>query len=132
RTIRFVMVPRLVEKEALANAVAIHGINFNTARLIGPAVGGLLIDAVGTGAAIMVNVAMILPFLAILFIVKMRDRDAPKSKQRQFLREILDGARYAAGHPVIGKAMFLSGVFSITVRGVIEILPAIADGEFHR
>jgi MFS family permease len=132
RTIRFVMVPRLVEKEALANAVAIHGINFNTARLIGPAVGGLLIDAVGTDVAIMVNVAMILPFLAVLFVVKMRDRDAPKSKQRQFLREILDGARYAAGHPVIGKAMFLSGVFSITVRGVIEILPAIADGEFHR
>ena len=40
RTIRFVLVPRIVEKSALANAVAIHGINFNTARLIGPAIGG--------------------------------------------------------------------------------------------
>jgi MFS family permease len=59
RTIRFVLVPRIVEKDALANAVAIHGINFNTARLIGPAVGGALIEWAGTEAAILTNLAMV-------------------------------------------------------------------------
>jgi MFS family permease len=132
RTIRFVIVPRIVEKDALANAVAIHGINFNTARLIGPAIGGVLIAVVGTDVAIAVNIAMILPFLVILFMVTLRTRDAPKAKRQRFFAELLDGARYATTHPIIRKAMFLSGVFSITVRGAIEILPAIADGEFHR
>ena len=132
RTVRFVMVPRLVDREALANAVAIHGINFNTARLIGPALGGVLIDMAGTGAAIFVNLVMILPFLAVLFVVKPRERDAQEAKQRKFFADLIDGARYAVRHPVIRKAMILSGVFSITLRGVIEILPAIADGQYHR
>jgi MFS family permease len=132
RTIRFVLVPRVVEKEALANAVAIHGINFNTARLIGPAIGGLVIDAAGTGTAILVNFALVLPFLAVMLIVNLRERDAPKPKRQPFLAEILDGARYAAAHPIIREAMIISGLFSITIRGIIEILPAIADGVFHR
>lgn len=132
RTIRFVLVPRVVEKEALGNAVAIHGINFNTARLIGPAVGGLLIDAAGTEAAIVVNLALVLPFLAVIFIVKLRERDAPPPTRQPFLAEILEGARYAAGHPIIREAMIISGLFSITIRGVLEIMPAIADGVFQR
>jgi len=132
RTIRFVLVPRIVERDALPNAVAIHGINFNTARLIGPAVGGLLIDGYGTDVATLVNAVMITPFLAVLLIVRFRDRDEPKPQRKRFFREMLDGARHAAGHPIIREAMMLSGVLSITARGVLEILPAIADGEFQR
>ena len=132
RTIRFVLVPRIVEREALANAVAIHGINFNTARLIGPAVGGLLIEWAGTETAIFVNLAMVVPFLTVLFIVTLRGREERKSKRQSFLGEIADGARYAARHPIIRESMVISCFYSITLRGILEILPAVADGEFHR
>jgi MFS family permease len=132
RTIRFVLVPRIVERDALPNAVAIHGINFNTARLIGPAVGGLLIDAYGTDVATLVNAVMITPFVVVLLIVRFRDRDEPKPQRKRFFREMLDGARHAVSHPIIREAMMLSGVLSLTARGVLEILPAIADGEFQR
>ncbi len=132
RTIRFVLVPRIVDKDAIANAVAIHGINFNTARLVGPAIGGLLIDAYGTDVATMVNAAMILPFLTVLLVVKIRDRDSPKQERKAFFREMRDGAQYALGHPIIREAMILTCVLSLAARGIIEILPAIADGEFGR
>lgn len=132
RIVRFVLVPRVVDKDALGNAVAIHGINFNTARLIGPAIGGILIERFGTDVAIAVNLLMVIPFLVALYLVNVRDRDAPESKRQPFLTEILDGARYAAKHPIIREAMILSGLFSITIRGVLEILPAIADGVYHR
>jgi MFS family permease len=132
RTIRFVLVPLVVDKAALANAVAIHGINFNTARLIGPAIGGFLIAGIGTDVTILVNIVMILPFLAVLFVIRLRDREKPKADRQPFFREMLDGARYAAGHPVIRQAMLISALYSITIRGILEILPAIADGEFHR
>lgn len=132
RTIRFVLVPRIVEKDALANAVAIHGINFNTARLIGPAVGGALIEWGGTEVAILTNLAMVLPFLTVLFIITLRGRDEYKSSRQSFLGEIADGARYAARHPIIREAMVISCFYSITLRGILEILPAVADGEFHR
>ncbi len=132
RTIRFVLVPRIVERDALGNAVAIHGINFNTARLIGPALGGVLIEWAGTEVAILVNLAMVIPFLTVLFIVTLQDREERKTERQSFLGEIVDGARYAARHPIIREAMVISCFYSITMRGILEILPAIADGEFHR
>jgi len=132
RTIRFVLVPRIVDRDALANAVAIHGINFNTARLIGPAVGGALIEWGGMDFAILTNLAMVVPFLTVLFIVTLRGREDRKSKRQSFFGEIADGARYAARHPIIREAMVISGFYSITMRGILEILPAVADGEFHR
>jgi MFS family permease len=132
RTIRFVLVPRIVERDALGNAVAIHGINFNTARLIGPALGGVLIEWAGTEVAILVNLTMVIPFLTVLFIVTLQDREERKTERQSFLGEIVDGARYAARHPIIREAMVISCFYSITMRGILEILPAIADGEFHR
>jgi MFS family permease len=132
RTIRFVLVPRIVERDAIPNAVAIHGINFNTARLIGPAIGGLLIDAYGSDVATMVNVVMIAPFLVVLLLVTIRDRDGPAQVRKAFFSELMDGLRHAIAHPIIREAMILTCVLSLTARGVIEILPAIADGEFHR
>jgi hypothetical protein len=132
RTVRFVLVPLVVERAALANAVAIHGISFNTARLIGPAVGGLLIAAIGTGVTILLNLLMVLPFLAVMLVIRLNDREKAKAERQPFFRELLDGARYAAGHPIIRQAMLLSALYSITIRGILEILPAVADGEFHR
>lgn len=132
RTIRFVLVPCIVDKEALANAITIHGVNFNTARLIGPAIGGLLIAAIGTTAAVAVNLAMVFPFLAVLLVINFSGRPPAAAKRESFMSELVDGTRYALGNPVIREAMQLMASYSITVRGVLEILPAIADGEYHR
>jgi MFS family permease len=132
RTIRFVLVPVIVPKEALANAITIHGVNFNGARLIGPAIGGLLIAAIGTTATVAINLAMIFPFLGVILLINFSGREAPKAKREGFLSEFVDGTRYVLGHPVIREAMLLIAIYSATVRGVLEILPAIADGEYHR
>jgi len=132
RTVRFVLVPRIVDKDALANAVSIHGINFNTARLIGPAIGGLLIDIYGTDVATMVNLVMGLPSIYILTQLKVRERNTPKGKKKPFFLEMLDGAIHAFSLPIVREAMILTTVLSLTARGVIEILPAIADGVYGR
>jgi hypothetical protein len=127
-----VLVPCIVDKEALANAITIHGVNFNGARLIGPAIGGLLIAAIGTTATVAINLAMVFPFLGVLLAINFSGREAPKAKRESFLSEFVDGTRYALGNPVIREGMLLMAIYSITVRGVLEILPAIADGEYHR
>jgi Na+/melibiose symporter-like transporter len=48
------------------------------------------------------------------------------------MAEFWGGARHAALQPLIREALILTTVTSLTVRGVLEILPAIADGVFHR
>ncbi len=132
--IRGALVPRLVPREALANAVALVSINFNLARLLGPAIGGALIAGLGVSAAILVNVACFLPFLAALFMLRPRPRAEREdhAERGSFLRELGDGVRHVLEHPSILRAMALNGLFSSIVRGSLEILPAVADGRFQR
>lgn len=132
RSVRVTIVPRMVDIHALPNAVAIHATNFNTARLFGPAIGGTLIDALGTSTTMLVNVIVLIPFLIALFFLKVRERDPGSGEHRDFLAELWGGARLAALNPLIREAMLLTCITSLTVRGVLEILPAIADGVFQR
>lgn len=132
RTVRMTIVPRMVDITLLPNAVAIHATNFNTTRLIGPAIGGLMIDRFGTGTTMLVNVIVLIPFLVALFFLKVREKDQTSAERPRFLAEFLGGARHAAQQPIIREALLLTMLTSLTVRGVLEILPAIADGVFHR
>ena len=130
--LRMTMAPRLVAKEALANAVAITSVNFNFARLIGPAIGGVIIAGYGATAAMAVTVVCFLPFLAALTQIRLRPRDHAAGTAEPFLKQLKDGALIAIRHPVIRVAMLMTGVFSVVGRGTLEILPAIADGAFER
>jgi MFS family permease len=132
RSVRMTIVPRMVDIGVLPNAVAIHATNFNTARLIGPAIGGLLIERFGTGPAMLVNFLLLLPFLVAVFFLNVREKQGSSDGRSHFLAEFWGGARHAALQPLIREAMILTTVTSLTVRGVLEILPAIADGVFHR
>jgi MFS family permease len=132
RSVRMTIVPRMVDIGVLPNAVAIHATNFNTARLIGPAIGGLLIERFGSGTTMLVNVFVLVPFLLALFFLKVREKDAVDANRSKFLADFWSGARHAAFHPLIREALILTTVTSLTVRGILEILPVIADGVFQR
>jgi MFS family permease len=52
--------PELVSRDELTAAIALNGIQFNLARAIGPALGGVLIAAIGVGSAFLINAASFL------------------------------------------------------------------------
>ena len=130
RAVRVTIVPRMVPLSALTNAVGIHATNFNVARLIGPAIGGIMIEHVGTGPTMLVNFIVLVPFMVALFFLKVSERDGSNIRHKSFFADFWSGAKVAARHPVIREAMMLTCITSITVRGVLDILPALADGEF--
>lgn len=130
--LRMTMAPRLVAKDALANAVAITSVNFNLARLFGPAIGGVIIAAYGVTVAMAVTVVCFLPFLTALTILRLRPRDRAAGTDDAFLKQLREGALVALRHPLIRSAMLMTGLFSVVGRGTLEILPAIADGAFER
>jgi MFS family permease len=132
RAVRVTIVPRMVPLSALTNAVGIHATNFNVARLVGPAIGGIMIERVGTGPTMLVNFIVLVPFLVALFFLKVNERDGSNRVHKSYFADFWSGAKVAARHPVIREAMMLTCITSITVRGVLDILPALADGEFHR
>ncbi len=129
---RMALTPRLVPKGALANAVAISSLNFNLARLIGPAASGWAIATIGVDGTLLVAAALFAPVIAILFTLAPRAAESAPSAQTSLLASIAQGARFAMNHELIRAAMLLTGVFALIVRGMLELLPPIADGVFSR
>jgi len=81
---RQAMVVELVGRQHLMNAIALNSAAFNSARIIGPAVAGLLIALIGTSGCFFVNAISYLPVLAALMLIKPRPAAVPKSQASVF------------------------------------------------
>ncbi|AEF53269.1 MFS transporter [Marinomonas posidonica] len=97
---RHAFVSDIVSEKELSNAVGLNAVSFNSARLVGPAVAGILIALVGSGWVFMINVVSFLPLLTALFLLKRR---LPKVEAEQGppgpdLAKFLDGFRYIWHH----------------------------------
>ena len=130
--IRLTLVPLLVPPKEIPQAITIISINFNIARLLGPASGGLLIDGLGPGTAMAVSVLATLPMLAAFPYIRPRERAAKDGAHRPLLAELAEGARHVTASRRIRQAMLVTLIAAVTARGALEVLPAVADGMFER
>jgi predicted MFS family arabinose efflux permease len=103
-------------------------LNFNLARLISPAIGGLLIDLTSTTTALFVTLILFLPNLTILF--RLQPRELTKHSGEAFTTAMAEGLRYIRQRNLILIVLATTAVFSIAMRGVLEVLPIVADGSF--
>ena len=111
---RQAFVSDLVARENASNAVALNAASFNTARLIGPAVAGLMIVVVGTGWVFLVNAVTFLGMIAALLL--MRPHELVVHHRRGGPARLTDGFRYVAKRPdlvVIFAMVFLLGAFGM-------------------
>ena len=129
--VRMSLAPRLVPPPAVPSVVALAAINFNMARLTGPALGGWIISAWGIGAVMGLQVLCYLPFLAALSVLTPREKTR-RGQKPPFLEALRDGIRHAARVPHIRHAILATGIFAFVIRGALEILPVVADGIFAR
>jgi MFS family permease len=112
---RQTFVSDLVPEADLSNAVALNSTSFNAARMIGPAVAGLLIAAVGTGWVFVMNAASFAAVICSLSLLRigelhLRNR-APRTRG-----SFLDGFRYVWKRPdlkVLLFMLFLIGTFGL-------------------
>ncbi len=111
---RQTFVSELVGEEHLPNAVALNSTSFNAGRMIGPAVAGLLIAAVGSGWVFLINAASfaaVLIALACLRVHELHRKDRPKTRGR-----LSDGFRYIWRRPDLKAGLvmlFLVGTFGL-------------------
>uniref|UniRef100_UPI003A853E2C MFS transporter n=1 Tax=Leucobacter sp. BZR 635 TaxID=3378705 RepID=UPI003A853E2C len=116
-TSRQAFVSDLVGNSHLSNAVALNSASFNSARLVGPAVAGVLIAAIGSGWVFIINAASFLAMLGALSMITTSHTRAPKSDKRESqLRQLSAGFRYVMQRRdilVIFIMVFLVGAFSM-------------------
>lgn len=130
--IRLTLIPMIVSREALANAITLISINFNAARLIGPAIGGVMLERIDPGSTIAASIVMTLPMLIALFFLKPRAREKAAGDESGITSQLIEAARHVCANNWLVQAMTITTITAVVARGVLEVLPAVADGMYHR
>lgn len=107
---RHAFVSDIVSEKELSNAVGLNSVAFNSARLVGPGVAGLLIALVGTGWVFMINVLTFIPLLMALHSLKKRMPEAvvDNSKATPDMTRFLEGFRYIWLHREMAVILVMS------------------------
>lgn len=110
------LMPRLVTREQLPAATALHGLYTNLGAVAGPATGGLLVGFAGVRGAYGVDVASFVVSLVTLSL--MRATPPPNDAERPSLRSVVEGFRYARRQPV------LMGTYLVDFNAMIFGMPS--------
>ena len=113
--VRQTFVAELVGDEDLHNAVALNSTSFNAARMIGPAVSGLVIAAIGTGWAFLINGASFVAVLISLALLRTAEL-RPNARAHRASGSFTGGLRYVWGRPDLKATLvmlFLIGTFGL-------------------
>ncbi|NVK74079.1 MAG: MFS transporter [Oceanospirillaceae bacterium] len=113
---RHAFVSDIVSEKELSNAVGLNSVSFNSARLIGPAIAGLLIALIGSGWVFMINVLSFIPLLMALHLFKKTlpraatesTTTSGKSKNGPDMAKFLDGFRYIWQHREMAVILVMS------------------------
>ncbi len=126
---RLAMIQQLVRREDLPKAVALASVNVNLARLIGPAIAGVMILQAPIEAIFLLNFALTSLFVVVLMRLKLTPRtdQAPKGPLWPQMKE---GFAYATQMPAIRLMMVLLFTGGVFIRALQEMTPALAAHSF--
>lgn len=126
---RQAFVVEMVGREDLSNAIALNSSMLNGARIVGPAVAGVLVGAIGEGWCFFANGVSFLAVIAGLWA--MRPAPARRGGSEKGARAILGGFRFAARTRSIRALLLLLGLSGLTAMSHTVLLPIFADHILH-
>ena len=127
---RQAFVIEMVGPDDVTNAVGLNSAVFNGARLIGPAIAGVLIHAIGVSPSFLLNAISFIPVVAALGMMRTRElvRHTAPARSKGQVRE---GLRYVWRTPVLRSTLLLVTVIATFGFNFIIVLPLLARYEFH-
>ncbi|MFE0178745.1 MFS transporter [Streptomyces sp. NPDC059002] len=126
---RMAFVSELVGAELLPNASALSAAYFNIARVLGPAVAGLLIGWFGTATVMLVNAVSYLATVAGLRLI--RPGELHRGKERPGRARVADGLRHLVARKDLLSVMVLVAVIGLAGFNFQLTLPLLAKTVFH-
>ncbi len=119
--------PELVPAKQHASAVALNSAGFNVARAVGPAMGGLIVAAVGCGTTFLLNAFSFLG--VILFLYRWKRPIEARRKTQRVWSAIGDGFSYVRESGLAKSVLLRTGTFSVAAVAMLALLP-IRTGTF--
>ena len=127
---RQALVIQMTSKEDLINAISLNSAVFNSARVVGPAVAGVLLAVVGEGTCFLINGISFLAVIACL--TAMRIPPAAPRAHPPVWQHLVDGFRYAGHHSAVRRVLALMGCATLAGMPGLVLMPFFADDIFHR
>jgi MFS family permease len=123
------LVPTLVEKKDLPNAIALNSIQFNLARVFGPLLAGVTLAAFGTALCFVLNGVSFL--VVIMALLALSIKHIPTTDRKPILHDLKGGLAYVRGQPAIVALTILAFLTTFLGLPLLTFLPIFARDIFH-
>ena len=120
----------LVGREDLPNAIALNSSMVNGARVVGPAIAGLLVAAVGEGWCFLLNGISYLAVIAGLLLMRVPPRP-PRAGHGSAWRDTVEGFQFVARTAPVRALLILLGVVSFAGMPYSVLMPVFAESILH-
>jgi MFS family permease len=124
------VVSMIENRDDLPNAIALNSSMFNGARLVGPAIAGVLIAAVGEGVCFLINAASYLAVIAALLAMKVTP-PVLRRERRRVWHELREGFVYTFGFAPTRDIILLLAVVSLVGMPYATLMPIFAAQILH-
>jgi len=119
----------MVGREDLMNAIALNSSMFNGARVIGPAIAGILVAKIGEGWCFFANA---LSYIAVIVgLLMMRVQTPPRAAMGSPLEHMMEGFRFVNQTAPIRALLMLLGIVSLVGMPYVVLMPIFADQILH-
>jgi len=123
---RQAVVVELVGKEHLFNAIALNSVAFNSSRVIGPALAGVLVAYIGMSGCFYINGISFLAVIIALFLIKI-DKNIATDKNNTALKDLKDGLIFIKNNRLILVLITMVGIVSLFGVSYIILMPIFAN-----
>ncbi len=120
----------MVGKEDLMNAIALNSSMFNGARIIGPAIAGILVARIGEGWCFLANSLSYIAVITGLLLMRVA-RPASLAPRGPALAHLIEGYRFARHTAPIRALLLLLGLVSLVAMPYTVLMPVFADQILH-
>lgn len=124
------LLPTLVPAEDLSNAIAMNSIQFNLARVLGPALGGLTYATVGATWCFTLNGVSFLAVIASLMMIQVKF--IPKKSTEPILKSMKEGLHFIRDREGLSVFVFLAFITTFLGFSLTSFLPVIVQTIFHQ
>jgi predicted MFS family arabinose efflux permease len=124
------LLPALVKGEDLSNAIAMNSIQFNLARVLGPALGGLAYTALGATWCFTLNGISYIAVILSLFMIQVKF--VPPTSRESILKSMGEGIRFIRQREGLGPLVVLAFLTTLLGFSITGFLPVIVQTIFHK
>jgi len=123
------IVVELVGKKHLFNAIALNSVSFNSSRIIGPAIAGVLVSVIGMSGCFYLNGFSFLAVIIALFFIKFEPRVVQKNNSA--LKDLKEGLSFINRNPLILALVSMVAAMSFFGISYVILMPVFVNNVLH-